>query len=138
LKKREKRSAVINLSSYATLIPMPYNSMYCATKTYNDIFSKCLSNEYSDTNVEFLSAKPLYVESPLSKMKADGIWVINARECASGIIRHLGYTRYTIGSWKHQLQAAALYFIPEKLIVVFAKKRQAKRMERKNVKNKQN
>jgi short-subunit dehydrogenase len=127
---------VINLSSYATWLPLPYNSLYCGTKSYNDILSKSLHNEYSDTNVDFLSTKPLFAESPLSNMKADGIFVISARECASAIIRHLGHVNYTIGSWKHQLQAAFLQLIPERIVIWAIKKNQARMMSIKNAKKK--
>ena len=40
--RREKRSAIINVSSYAAENPPPYVSTYGATKAFNDAFSKAI------------------------------------------------------------------------------------------------
>jgi len=40
--KREKRGAIINLSSVAGQYPLPYISVYSATKAYNDFFSQSI------------------------------------------------------------------------------------------------
>ena len=42
LLKREKRSAVINLSSKAAYFARGFMPMYCATKRYNLALSKCM------------------------------------------------------------------------------------------------
>ena len=125
LKNRKMRSAVIDLSSYATFAALPYNAMYCATKSYNDFLSRSLSNEY-DT-IDFLSVKPLYAETPLSKTKADGIFVINATQCIKGILHDLGHTNYTVGHWIHQIQAFWLSLIPNRLVINSIKKGLVKR-----------
>jgi short-subunit dehydrogenase len=41
--KREKRSAIINLSSFAAEHPTPYVTNYSATKSFVDSFSQALS-----------------------------------------------------------------------------------------------
>ncbi len=66
--KREKRSAIVNLSSVAGEYPLPFISVYSATKAYNDFFSQSIEMEYSQ-KIDILSVKPLYVESNMSKMK---------------------------------------------------------------------
>jgi 17beta-estradiol 17-dehydrogenase / very-long-chain 3-oxoacyl-CoA reductase len=66
--KRERRSAIINLSSIAGEYPIPFISTYSATKAYNDFFSQALQMEYS-YKVDILSVRPMYVETGLSKMK---------------------------------------------------------------------
>lgn len=45
--KREQRSAIINLSSVAGEYPLPYISVYSASKAYNDFFSQAIEMEYS-------------------------------------------------------------------------------------------
>ena len=44
--KREKRSAIINISSFAAEHPVPYVSTYSATKAFNDFFSRAIGLEY--------------------------------------------------------------------------------------------
>ena len=72
LKKREKRSGIINLSSFICAVPTPYTSLYSGTKAFNHWFSLCLSEEIATHQIDVLSVKPMYVESPLSKEKAGG------------------------------------------------------------------
>lgn len=45
--ERKSKSAIVNLSSLSVTIPMKYLSVYTATKGYNDLFSRILSQEYS-------------------------------------------------------------------------------------------
>lgn len=40
--KREKRSAIINVSSFSAEHPVPYVSNYSATKAFGDAFSKAM------------------------------------------------------------------------------------------------
>lgn len=42
-KSKKERAAIINLSSITALFPAPLLSIYSATKSYNNQFSKCLS-----------------------------------------------------------------------------------------------
>jgi short-subunit dehydrogenase len=86
--KREKRSAIINLSSVAGTYPLPYISVYSATKALNDFFSQALEMEYS-YKIDILSVKPLYVESNLSKM-TKSCTVASRNECASASLKYLG------------------------------------------------
>ena len=44
--RRESRSAIINLSSVAGEQPLPYISVYSATKAYNDFLSQAIGMEY--------------------------------------------------------------------------------------------
>jgi 17beta-estradiol 17-dehydrogenase / very-long-chain 3-oxoacyl-CoA reductase len=40
--KRQKRSAIINLSSVAGEHPLPYLAIYSSTKAFNDYFSQSI------------------------------------------------------------------------------------------------
>jgi short-subunit dehydrogenase len=53
--KREKKSAVINISSAVLHKYMPYWAVYGSTKAYGDYVSRTLSNEYDGTNIDFMS-----------------------------------------------------------------------------------
>ena len=86
--KREKRSAIINVSSFAAENPVPYATTYSATKAYNDAFSKAISLEYSD-KIDILSLRPLYVESNMTSHQDSAI-MITRKECASATIKYLG------------------------------------------------
>ena len=66
--KREKKNAIINVSSIAGEHAIPYISTYSATKAFNDFFSRSIGMEYPD-QIDVLSLRPMLVESQLSKEK---------------------------------------------------------------------
>lgn len=88
MNQREKRSAIINLSSVAGEYPLPYISVYSATKAFNDFFSQAIEMEYSQ-KIDVLSVKPLYVESNMSKLKKS-CTVASRNECAQASLKYLG------------------------------------------------
>ena len=67
LLKRTFKSAIINLSSAAANVPLPYITLYSATKSYNTFISEGMALE--NPRLDILSVKPMFVESPLSKAK---------------------------------------------------------------------
>jgi 17beta-estradiol 17-dehydrogenase / very-long-chain 3-oxoacyl-CoA reductase len=104
LLSREKRSAVIDVSSISSLMPLPKLSVYAATKVFNNYMTRTLAEELKDENIDFLSLKPAFVESNMSKKKADGYYVITPQQCVTGALRDLGYEIETFGYWTHKLQ----------------------------------
>lgn len=59
LQKRTAKSAIINLSSFAGQSPLPYITLYSATKAMNTFFSEALSLE--NPNIDILSVRPMFV-----------------------------------------------------------------------------
>jgi 17beta-estradiol 17-dehydrogenase / very-long-chain 3-oxoacyl-CoA reductase len=112
LTKREKRSAVIDLSSITAELPLPFRAIYSASKCFNYYLSRALAEEYRNFNIDFLCVKPLYVASLMTKKIADGWKVITPEQCASGSLNDLGYENETNGHWIHKLQAAVLTKVP--------------------------
>lgn len=88
LLKRERRSAIINLSSVAGEYPIPYISTYSATKAYNDFLTQAIQMEYSH-KIDILSVRPMYVETGLSKMKKS-CTVASTKQCVQATLKYLG------------------------------------------------
>jgi 17beta-estradiol 17-dehydrogenase / very-long-chain 3-oxoacyl-CoA reductase len=115
---RKNKSAIINLSSFAGEFPFPMKSLYSATKVFNHYLSIGLMEETKlNSNIDWLSVKPLEVETVLSTTKADGITVITARKCAESLLNDLGYEDETYTHWTHKIQAFILLnLIPRRLM----------------------
>jgi len=114
---RKERSCVISLSSFAGEFPFPMKSLYSATKIFNHYLSVALDEEMKSTNkIDWLSVKPLEVETVMSTTKADGFSVITAKQCASCILNDLGYENETYTHWAHKFQAALLKYVPKFLL----------------------
>lgn len=62
----DKRKAILNVSSIMAQIVTPLDADYSASKTYNDKFSRSLSFELSDRNVDVLSLRPLYITTKMT------------------------------------------------------------------------
>ena len=88
--KQRKKSAIINLSSFLGSSPAPYVSLYSATKAFNTLFSESISLEESTENIDILSVKPMFVESPLSR-KIKSFTVPDRRQCARACLRELNW-----------------------------------------------
>ena len=68
LRKRDKRSAIINLASSGAVILFPCVGIYPSTKHLTDIYTRTLAIENSE-NIDILSARPFGVSTPLMKMR---------------------------------------------------------------------
>ncbi len=65
--KREKKGAIINLSSCLGEKAVPYVTLYAATKAFNREFSNSIAIECP--HIDVMCLKPMFVESPLSRQK---------------------------------------------------------------------
>jgi short-subunit dehydrogenase len=62
---RNRRSAIINVSSLAGQQPIPFVSNYSATKAFNNFFSQAIELEYSE-QIDVLCLQPMEVETQMS------------------------------------------------------------------------
>lgn len=67
LKTRPKKSAIITLSSVTATHPCGNLAPYCASKAFNDVFSRCLDIDNYGGNIDILSIKAGGVTTPMLK-----------------------------------------------------------------------
>ena len=112
MKKRDKKSAIINLSSFLGSKPIASRPIYSATKAYNDFLSRSLNFEHKD-KIDILCLRPCHVSSPMTKNLKVGGFTLSPDECAEGALKMLGYESWTHGHWKHSLLSYVIYMIPD-------------------------
>jgi 17beta-estradiol 17-dehydrogenase / very-long-chain 3-oxoacyl-CoA reductase len=122
-----RRSAVVSVSSVAGQRPLLYLAPYCATKAFNDFFSRALALEFGHT-LDVLSLRPGYVVSNMSKLTQKGGFVLDRYECASGCLEKLGHVKETYGDPRHAVYARSFFLLPEFIL----SRRRRKRLEEKN------
>lgn len=66
------RGAILNVSSVAGLIPLPYHAVYAATKAYVNSFSDALRLELREAGVTVTNVLPGPVETGFSRVAARG------------------------------------------------------------------
>jgi 17beta-estradiol 17-dehydrogenase / very-long-chain 3-oxoacyl-CoA reductase len=127
-RSRQDRSAVINVSSTASVTPMPYIGTYGATKIFEDHFSRSLQIEYPE--IDFISVRPGYVSTQLTMRKEVGIDTITSEDCAEGALRELGRYERTSSHIKHEATAFFMGVVPSfimKFVTRFAIKGEMER-----------
>jgi len=62
-----KGCGIINISSLASFQPIPYFSIYAATKAFVTSFTQSIYEEYRDTNVKILGVCPGYTKTNFNK-----------------------------------------------------------------------
>ena len=127
LLEREKRSAIINVSSVAGENAVPFISIYSATKAYNDFFSQAVQMEYAD-KIDTLSLKPMYVESNMSKLEKS-CTVASRNQCARAALNCLGLDYETNGYYMHRFLSYLTSFLPTPILRCIAESESRKIME---------
>ena len=105
---------IINISSYAGILPPPFLSVYAGTKAYNNAFSKSLSAEMQDATVMSVLVGSVHTGSnkkPVSFMRPD------AEKFAKCVIRMVGTKRKSVYPyWPHAVQTYLLSSMPVRFI----------------------
>eukprot|EP00826_Nyctotherus_ovalis_P002562 TRINITY_DN10515_c0_g1_i3.p1 TRINITY_DN10515_c0_g1~~TRINITY_DN10515_c0_g1_i3.p1 ORF type:complete len:300 (+),score=86.32 TRINITY_DN10515_c0_g1_i3:73-972(+) len=99
MKNRDKRSAVIGISTTGLKTNMPYFGLYTATKAYMSSLLQNLHYELKDKGIDFLICLTDNVSTPQNTMKS--IWHEKPESVAKGHLRALGYDVKTTGTVRH-------------------------------------
>jgi len=110
LRLRKYKSGIINISSSASMVPMPYLAPYASTKALNDQFSRSLAVEYPE--IDILTVRPFYVSTVLNNYKEISIDTITPNQCAWGSLMDLGRESVSYAHWKHDLMAFSMKLMP--------------------------
>ena len=112
--KRRGRGAIINISSVASLQPMPYIAVYAATKHYIHAFTEALRYENKDSGVTIQEVTPGAVDTALTRHLPHSRFNLRAlpAQFVYSALETLGYSSQTCGWWPHSLQLVALQCIP--------------------------
>jgi len=113
------RGAIINISSVAGLIPLPYLAVYSATQHYISAFTQAIAQEASGSGVVIQEVDPGQVDGartnnllpllPSLLAPTSGTYVASS-------LRTLGYNNKTCGYWSHSLGMTLLQsMIPSSL-----------------------
>ncbi|CAL4059354.1 unnamed protein product, partial [Meganyctiphanes norvegica] len=111
---QRQRGAIINISSIASLHPVPMMAMYSASKAFVDFFSQALSVECEGTGVLIQGVHPGLVHSNITKNldkstdsgNLPSFVFPTADVYVESALSTVGHTDYTHGYWGHSLHRA--------------------------------
>lgn len=115
LLKRKSRSAIINLSSFASQIQAVGFTQYTAVKTFNNHHSLLMSEELKE-NIDVMSVKPMWVSTPLSQKKPNWYHTITTEMLSKSVFNQLGHDNETFGHFTHEWQARLFLNFPNFLL----------------------
>ena len=95
MKKRKFKSAIINVGSFAGLIPTVCFPVYSATKSYINFFTKNLAAENPDLDIMVLN--PNEVSTNMTFNKPKDIMTILPKDCVEAALMDLGNQEETDG-----------------------------------------
>jgi 17beta-estradiol 17-dehydrogenase / very-long-chain 3-oxoacyl-CoA reductase len=110
----KKPALILNVSSYAGLLPPPYLAVYAGTKAYNNAFSISLARELE--NIEVISLLTGSVNTG-SNRKPVSFMRPSAETYAKCVLNRIGCGRQSIMPyWQHAIQTFLISLLPQKFI----------------------
>ena len=102
--ENKQKYAIINIGSILGNIPLPYLSMYCATKAFINNFSESLHYEFKEKNIDIFCLTPYYVSTKMTGFKKLSLDTITPEECVKSAVKQFSYGKKTSsGNWKHEI-----------------------------------
>lgn len=111
-----KRGAIVNISSFASLLANPLLAHYSATKSFMDKLSLGLNAEYRGKGVHVQVQNPLYITTKLSKIRKSSITTPTPSGYARAAVRAIGYDAQISPYWAHALFAWVVSLLPESIV----------------------
>jgi len=112
---KKRKGCIVNVASFAAIVPSPLLSQYSASKAYINNLTSGLSYEYADKGIRFQAQCPLFVTSKLSKIRTATLATPSPDTYAAAGIKAFGYEVISIPYWPHALQHRLIQLIPEPL-----------------------
>lgn len=112
--KKQKRGAIVNISSGSELQPIPYMAVYAATKRYVRCFSQAIERELAEHNITVQCVTPLFLVTKMNQysdtVMKGGFLIPDVKSFTRSAVFTLGKSAETTGYWTHGLQVTDFWF----------------------------
>jgi 17beta-estradiol 17-dehydrogenase / very-long-chain 3-oxoacyl-CoA reductase len=108
---RQRKSAIINVSSNAATVPFPYLGVYSSSKAFFSYYSNIMSIELSD-RIDVMVLEPGLSPPRGSELIGKNIQASSKDEVVKGALKDLGRTSISYGSPRHMMVNWALRWTP--------------------------
>lgn len=114
--KRERRSAIVVVSSSAAIGPLPGFTTYCATKTFASFIARGLSFELKE-KCDVLAWQPAGIKTKLADEFMDkepevGGGIISCNTAVNDMFKQLGRESVAVGNWRHASSNSIIGLLP--------------------------
>lgn len=116
--EQQKYGVILNVSSFSALDPCPLLSIYAASKSFVDLFSRSLAYEYAKKGITIQSVLPGFVVSNMSRIRR-ATWNSPTPETyVKSQLRTVGLDGQSCGFWAHELQ---FYFTQHVFPIIYGR-----------------
>lgn len=130
LKQENRKGTILNISSMAGHFTYPYFALYAASKRFVEHFSLSLDAELSSQGIRVLTsilgrfASPFLQKALKTPIKLDSWDVMPLSKTAYLVLRQIEKQKnYAIIDYRYKLLQFFSYFVPQKIISFFLKKK---------------
>ncbi|KAK7590614.1 hypothetical protein V9T40_002227 [Parthenolecanium corni] len=111
---QRNRGLILNLSAFSGLYPVPFISVYSASKAYLEFFSRSLSMECKNTNIMIQSVTPGLIKADENPNDNALTYVLpNMNNFVRNTVDSLGMSSRITGSWFFSMELWLLKRVPE-------------------------
>lgn len=116
--EQQKYGVILNVSSFSALDPCPLLSIYAATKSFVDVFSRSIAYEYAKKGITVQSVLPGFVTTKMSKIRKAYWMAPTPDDYVKSQLKTVGLDGQTTGYWSHELQ---YYFTQHVFPVIYGR-----------------
>jgi 17beta-estradiol 17-dehydrogenase / very-long-chain 3-oxoacyl-CoA reductase len=111
------RGCIVNVSSFLSMLPAGYFTIYSSTKQFVNQFTECLRCEMGDTPIDVCTVVPAHVCSTMSKISTPSATVPDAVTYAKNVMGKLGRRSFSLPFVPHSLMAGFAGIMPKWFLV---------------------
>ncbi|XP_004310170.1 PREDICTED: very-long-chain 3-oxoacyl-CoA reductase 1-like [Fragaria vesca subsp. vesca] len=115
----KKKGAIVNIGSAASQDPsVPLYTLYAATKSYIEVFSRCIHLEYKQYGIDIQCQVPRFVGTEMTKdlKKSVPLMMVPTERFRKASIRWIGYEHLCNPYWLHSVQGFIVHAAPDALV----------------------
>nr|XP_012307820.1 very-long-chain 3-oxoacyl-CoA reductase isoform X1 [Aotus nancymaae] len=128
------KGVILNISSASGSHPVPMMTIYSASKTFVDFFSRCLHEEYRSKGIFVQSVLPYFVATKLAKIRKPTLDKPSSETFVKSAIKTVGLQSRTNGYLIHALMGSIISVLPSwiyfKLIIDMNKSTRARYLKK--------
>lgn len=115
--KRRGRGLLVNVSSGSAMQPLPYSSVYGASKVYVKNLTLALRYELAPYNIDVQLVTPMFVRTKMNHYSTTvmegNVFCPTVEAYTQAAVATMGKSDYTTGYWSHGLQVGGMRLVPE-------------------------
>ncbi|XP_035508233.1 very-long-chain 3-oxoacyl-CoA reductase-B [Morone saxatilis] len=112
-----KKGAILNISSASGMYPVPFLTVYSASKAFVDFFSRGLQAEYQSKGIIVQSVLPFFVATKLSKIRRPTLSKPSPERYVSAELNTVGLQTQTNGYLPHAIMGwVSTALLPAKIV----------------------